>query len=70
MSENHRSRSGPFLGIGALFAAVVCCALPLLVAGGLLGAIGGFFSNPAVLVLGVVLLAAALARGMRRRSRP
>ena len=65
VKEPKGSESDPALGIGAVVAIVLCCAAPLLIAGGALGVIGGFFSNPVVITLGVILVAAAFVWGTR-----
>jgi hypothetical protein len=71
VKESKGSKSEPALGIGAVVAIVLCCATPLLIAGGALGAIGAFFSNPMVIVLGVALVAGAFVwatRHVRQRG--
>ena len=52
----------------ALFA-VVCCAVPALVAAGALGVIGVWLANPWVIGAGIVVLAASVAWIARRRTR-
>lgn len=71
-----RERSGPggvaaVVGAGLLM--VVCCAGPLLLAGGALGAVGGALRNPWLITVGVVVLLigaayALLCRVRRRRG--
>jgi mercuric ion transport protein len=49
---------------------VVCCwAAPTLLAGGVLGAIGGFLGNPFVIIAGVAVAGAGLAAALVRRPR-
>ena len=46
------------LGVGALL--ILCCAAPVLIAAGTLGALGGILSSPWLLAAGGALLLAAL----------
>lgn len=67
-----RERSGPggvAAAVGAALAAVVCCALPLLVAGGALGTVGTALRNPWLITVGVVLLVTGTVYVRRRRAR-
>lgn len=66
LTKTKREPSGAALGVGAVFAMVLCCAGPLLLAGGAIGAIGGFLTSPVVIVLGVVLIVCALVAATRR----
>lgn len=71
VKESKGSESDPALGIGPVVAIVLCCAAPLLIVGGALGAIGGFLSNPVVIALGVILVAVAFVwatRHLRHRG--
>lgn len=69
MKETKASKSDAALGVGAVAAMVLCCAGPLLIAGGALGAIGGFFSNPLVIAVGVALIGVALVAAVKRSGR-
>lgn len=53
-------------GLGAAVLMIVCCAAPVLVAVGALGALGGVLGNPWVIAAAIIVLAAAVIR--RRRS--
>lgn len=48
---------------------VVCCAGPLLVAGGALGAIGGVLRNPWLITVGAVVLLTGTVHVLRCRAR-
>ena len=63
------SPTGPVLAIGVAVVAVVCCAGPALLAGGLLTGIGGAFGNPWLLGAGSMLIVAAIGYTLARRSR-
>ena len=65
-----RWRSGSDVTIGAVALMVACCwVLPALFAGGVLGAIGGFFGNPLVIAAGVTVSCGGLAaKFVRRRT--
>jgi hypothetical protein len=70
MGKRWRSSSDVTVGVGAAALMVACCwVLPALLAGGVLGAIGGLFGNPLVIAAGVTGscggLAAALVHGRR-----
>lgn len=67
-----RERSGPggltaVAGAGLLM--VVCCAGPLLVAGGALGAVGGALANWWLITVGAVVLLACAGYALRCRAR-
>ncbi|MGA5442337.1 mercury transporter [Streptomyces griseoincarnatus] len=67
-----RERSG--LGgiaavVGAGLLMVVCCAGPLLVAGGALGAVGGALASPWLITVGAVVVLAGIGYGLRCRAR-
>ncbi|MFI1940874.1 mercury transporter [Streptomyces purpureus] len=67
-----RERSG--LGgmaavVGAGLVMVVCCAGPLLVAGGALGAIGGALTHPWLITVGAVVLLTGTGYALRCRVR-
>jgi hypothetical protein len=51
-------------GVGTLL--VVCCALPVLIAGGVLAGLGGVLGSPWLIGLGVLVVAAAVAFTMTR----
>lgn len=55
------------LGLGALL--VVCCALPVLLAAGTLGALGGLLGSPWLLAGAAVLAMAAAVVTMARHRR-
>ncbi|MCA4135458.1 hypothetical protein [Arthrobacter sp. M4] len=56
-------------GIGVAAAMILCCAGPVLIATGALGAIAGFFSNPLVLLAAAALLLTGIAAVIRQRRR-
>lgn len=56
-------------GIGVATAMILCCAGPVLIAAGALGAIAGFFSNPLVLLAAAALLLTGILAVTRRRRR-
>ncbi|MDP9890104.1 mercuric ion transport protein [Pseudarthrobacter enclensis] len=67
---NQRQRpSGSVLATGAVFLAVICCAGPALLAGGILVVAGGALGSPVVLALAAAVLAGAVVYALRRRSR-
>lgn len=66
LTKTKREPSGAALGVGAVFAMVLCCAGPVLVAGGAIGAIGGFLASPVVIALGISLIVCALVAAARR----
>ena len=53
--------------VGAVVLAVVCCAGPTLIAGGVLAAIGGFISGGYIIGLGILLAFAGLVIAVNRR---
>ncbi|MFI0107884.1 hypothetical protein ACH4NW_05875 [Streptomyces globisporus] len=56
-------------GVGVALLMIVCCAGPVLVAAGALGALGGFLGNPWVITAAALLLVAAVtAVALRRRA--
>ncbi|MBT2366116.1 hypothetical protein J7E88_12555 [Streptomyces sp. ISL-10] len=55
--------------VGAGLVMVVCCAGPLLVAGGALGTVGGALANPWVIAVGAVILLAGTGYALRCRAR-
>ncbi len=69
MSASKGSKPKTALGVGAVLAIALCCAGPLLIAGGALGVIGGFLSNPVIIAVGVILVAVALVPATRLARR-
>lgn len=69
MKETKGSKSDAALGVGAVAVMALCCGGPVLIAGGALGAIGGFFSSPLVIAVGVALIAVALVAAAKRSGR-
>lgn len=64
------TRKGVLAGIGIAVVCAVACALPLVVAGGLVAGIGAFLAGGEALALGVVVVVGALVTAaiwMRRR---
>lgn len=55
------------VGVGALL--VVCCAGPVLIAGGALGVLGGALGNPWLIGAAAVMALAAVGYTLRRRGR-
>ncbi|MGR8007702.1 hypothetical protein [Streptomyces hypolithicus] len=53
------------LGVGLVM--VACCAGPVLLAGGALGALGGVLRNPWIIAAATAVVAAAIAVLVRRR---
>jgi hypothetical protein len=49
---------------------IACCALPLLIASGALGGLGAALGNPWIIGTAAVLLAAPMARRVRRHPAP
>ncbi len=69
MTQKSKQQGSPgttALGVGAVALMVLCCVGPALLVGGGLAALGGFLSNPAVVIAGLVLLGAALIVFVRR----
>ncbi|MGW0500552.1 mercury transporter [Streptomyces sp. NPDC003007] len=65
-------RSGPggtAVAVGAGLVTVVCCAGPLLVAGGALGAVGGVLANGWLITVGAATLLAGAGYALRCRVR-
>ncbi len=61
MGKRRGSGSGATVGVGAVVVMVaVCCAVPTLLAGGVLGVIGGFFGNWLVIAAGVTVAGGGL----------
>ncbi|MGV9770343.1 DUF4113 domain-containing protein [Microbacterium sp. NPDC003461] len=64
MTSKHDDRTrggGLLLGAGAVLLMTICCALPVLIAGGMLTGIGGLLlGNPWVIGVGIALLAIVL----------
>ncbi|QIY99187.2 hypothetical protein HEP87_41140 [Streptomyces sp. S1D4-11] len=54
-------------GISAALLMLVCCAGPVLLTAGVLGALGAWLSSPWVIATAVILLLAAVAAVVRRR---
>jgi hypothetical protein len=68
MSDSGSSGAG--LGVLALVAMVGCCAAPLLISAGVLGAIGaGLRSVVVIVVAGVIVVVAVLVAVRRHRRR-
>ncbi|MGQ0826699.1 MAG: hypothetical protein ACT4OX_17020 [Actinomycetota bacterium] len=65
-----RDRESPsaLAGVGIALAMVLCCAGPVLVAGGALTAVGGFFGNPLVIAVGLAVVVVAVAVVVRGRA--
>ncbi|MFE9651254.1 mercury transporter [Streptomyces sp. NPDC006365] len=69
-ASRERSRvGGAATVIGAGLVMVVCCAGPLLVAGGAFSAVGGAPANPWLITMGVVVLLVGTAYALRCRVR-
>lgn len=51
-----------------VFALVLCCAGPALIAGGALSAIGAALRSPVVIAIGVALVLTAVSITLRRRA--
>lgn len=66
MSKTNKSETA--LGMGAVAAMALCCGGPVLIAGGALGAIGGFFSNPVVITIGILVIAGSVVSAVTRLS--
>jgi mercuric ion transport protein len=60
-------RPAGWSGVGAVLLAVVCCALPAMIAAGALSALGAWLANPWLLGTTGLLLLAGLAVAWRRR---
>lgn len=65
-----RSREhGVLVGVAMVLLPALCCALPVLITAGALGAVGGWLRNPWVLTIAALLVVGALGRALLRRSR-
>ncbi len=67
--EDGSGRAGSLLGLGALGAAILCCAGPALISAGLLGGLGGVPRSPVILLAAGALLVGALVLTRARWSR-
>ncbi|MBT2529780.1 hypothetical protein J7E91_31475 [Streptomyces sp. ISL-99] len=56
--------------VGAGLLMVVCCASPLLLAGGALGAVGGILASGWLITVGAVIILAGTGYALRCRVRP
>lgn len=64
-----RSDTGhPLTGVGLALLVIACCAGPVLIAAGALGALGAWLASPWVIAAAVVLMIAAVTAAVRRRS--
>jgi len=71
MNNDSQNRpSDTAIGVGAVILIGLCCAGPVLVAAGALGAIGSFLGNPVVILAAVVLAGAGVVAAVRRRLSP
>ncbi|MFF8844369.1 hypothetical protein ACF08N_16905 [Streptomyces sp. NPDC015127] len=68
-SRERSSLGGMAAFVGAGLVMVVCCAGPLLVAGGALGAVGGVLADAWLITVGVVVLVAGTGYALRCRAR-
>jgi mercuric ion transport protein len=59
--------SGVSLAVAGALAAVLCCALPALVASGTLASVGAVLGNPWLWVGAIALLGAAVVTAVRHR---
>ncbi|MBZ9644828.1 hypothetical protein [Streptomyces sp. PSKA30] len=66
---NALDSTGVIAAVAAAVVMAVCCAGPLLVAGGTLGAVGGALANPWLITVGAVVLLAGAAYAVRCRAR-
>ena len=67
---NQRPRRNPvLLGAAAVLVTALCCAAPVLIAGGALAAVCGLLENPWVIGAAVALLLAAVVAFARRGQR-
>ena len=64
-----RASSGLPLGPGAVLFMALCCALPLLIAGGVLAGLGGILANPWVVGTGMALVVLVVLAAAHRRTR-
>ncbi|EWT04135.1 hypothetical protein N864_15605 [Intrasporangium chromatireducens Q5-1] len=68
--DNQPGGGGLLMAAGAGLLMVACCALPALIAGGVLAGIGGFLRNPWVIGAGIALLGLAVLTTTRRHHGP
>ena len=59
-----------WLAVGGVLFAVVCCAGPALIAGGVLASVAGFLTGGYVIGLGVLIAAIGLVIAINRRKTP
>ncbi|MEU9279742.1 hypothetical protein [Streptomyces sp. NPDC048341] len=59
--------TGALAAVGAGLVMVACCAGPVLLAGGALGALGGVLRNPWIIAAATAVVAAAIAVLVHRR---
>ncbi|MEW2634327.1 hypothetical protein AB0903_22470 [Streptomyces sp. NPDC048389] len=59
--------AGALAAVGAGLVMVACCAGPVLLVGGALGALGGVLRNPWIIAAATAVVAAAIAVLVRRR---
>lgn len=59
---------GTLATIGIVALPVLCCALPVLIAAGALGAVGSVLGNPWVIGTGLAIALAVVAIPLRRRA--
>ncbi len=69
MAAKSTNTRGPLAAVGVGAALVVCCALPLLLAAGALGALGGVLWNPWLLAGAAAVVVATLAVTVTRVRR-
>lgn len=69
MNETKKSQPKGSLGVVAAIGVAICCAGPVLITGGALGAVGGLTSNPLVVVVGAALVVVALFVAAKRIGR-
>ena len=67
--RDHRPGGGLLLGAGAVLLLALCCALPMLIAGGVLAGVGGILGNPWVIGTGIALVALVVLVVALRRTR-
>lgn len=68
MKDSTNRKSDTPLWIGVVVAGVLCCAGPVLLAAGALGAVGALLRNPLVIAAGAALVLVAVLGGRQRRS--
>ena len=70
MSKSRISGAGVTLSVGAVVLMVaLCCGVPALLAGGVLGVIGGFLGNRLVIAAGVAVAGAGVVILFVRRAK-